>query len=49
MTGGGFYDPVVPLAVDQNGYGLRVPGIVISPYAKKGYIDKQTLSFDGLS
>jgi hypothetical protein len=32
--------------VDQNGYGLRVPGIVISPYAKRGYIDHQTLSFD---
>jgi phospholipase C len=43
---GGFYDHVVPLTVDQNGYGLRVPGIVISPYAKKGYIDSQTLSFD---
>ncbi|MGZ3608470.1 MAG: alkaline phosphatase family protein [Ktedonobacteraceae bacterium] len=24
----------------------RVPGIVISPYAKQGYIDHQTLSFD---
>jgi phospholipase C len=24
-----------------------VPGIVISPYAKKGVIDHQTLSFDG--
>jgi phospholipase C len=23
-----------------------VPGLVISPYAKKGYIDHQTLSFD---
>jgi phospholipase C len=23
-----------------------VPGIVISPYAKRGYIDHQTLSFD---
>jgi len=43
---GGFYDHVVPPTVDQNGYGLRVPGIVISPYAKKGYIDHQTLSFD---
>jgi phospholipase C len=43
---GGFYDHVVPPVVDQNGYGLRVPGIVISPYAKKGYIDHQTLSFD---
>jgi phospholipase C len=43
---GGFYDHVVPPKVDENGYGLRVPGIVISPYAKKGYIDHQTLSFD---
>ncbi len=43
---GGFYDNVVPPAVDQNGYGLRVAGIVISPYARRGYIDHQTLSFD---
>ena len=43
---GGFYDHVVPPTVDQNGYGLRVPGMVISPYAKQGFIDHQTLSFD---
>src|SRR5260370_26755011 len=44
---GGFYDHVVPpKAKDGLGYGLRVPGIVISPYAKKAYIDKQVLSFD---
>ncbi|MDP9332980.1 MAG: phospholipase [Actinomycetota bacterium] len=43
---GGFYDHVVPPVVDENGYGLRVPGIVISPYAKHGFIDHQTLSFD---
>ena len=43
---GGFYDNVVPPRVDENGYGLRVPGIVISPYAKRGYIDHQILSFD---
>ncbi|GAC1391209.1 MAG: hypothetical protein NVSMB46_02890 [Candidatus Saccharimonadales bacterium] len=43
---GGFYDHVVPPTVDQNGYGLRVPGIVISPYAKQGVIDHQTLSHD---
>jgi len=43
---GGFYDHVVPPKVDANGYGLRVPALVISPYAKKGYIDHQTLSFD---
>ena len=27
---GGFYDHVVPPQVDVNGYGLRVPGLVIS-------------------
>ena len=43
---GGFYDHVVPPTVDVNGYGLRVPAIVISPYAKRGLIDHQTLSFD---
>jgi len=43
---GGFYDHVVPPRLDENGYGLRVPGIVISPYARAGLIDHQTLSFD---
>jgi phospholipase C len=43
---GGFYDHVVPVKVDVNGYGLRVPGLVISPYARFGFIDHQTLSFD---
>jgi phospholipase C len=43
---GGFYDHVVPPTVDGAGYGLRVPGIVISPYARRGYIDHQTLSHD---
>ena len=43
---GGFYDNVVPPRVDQNGYGLRVPALIISPFAKKGYIDHQTLSSD---
>jgi hypothetical protein len=43
---GGFYDHVVPPVIDGAGYGLRVPGLVISPFAKRGYIDHQTLSFD---
>jgi phospholipase C len=43
---GGFYDHVVPPVVDGAGYGLRVPGLVISPYARPGFIDHQTLSFD---
>jgi phospholipase C len=43
---GGFYDHVVPPGIDQNGYGLRVPGILISPYSRASYIDHQTLSHD---
>jgi phospholipase C len=43
---GGYYDHVPPPKIDQNGYGLRVPAMVISPYAKRGFIDHQTLSFD---
>ena len=30
----------------RRGYGLRVPALVISPYAKSGLVDHQTLSFD---
>lgn len=50
---GGFYDHVVPPNVDQNdtqfhvqGFGLRVPGLLISAWARKGYIDHHVLSFD---
>jgi phospholipase C len=43
---GGYYDHVEPPQVDKVGYGIRVPGMLISPYAKTGYIDHQTLSFD---
>jgi phospholipase C len=37
-TGGGWYDHVPPPAVDKQGLGERVPLIVISPFAKPGYI-----------
>jgi phospholipase C len=43
---GGFYDHVRPPRVDLNGYGIRVPGMLISPWARAGLIDSQTLSFD---
>jgi len=43
---GGFYDNVAPPHVDGRGYGIRVPALVISPYARRGYIDHQRLSFD---
>jgi phospholipase C len=43
---GGFYDHVLPPTVNGQGLGLRVPGLVISPYARRGYIDHQVLSTD---
>jgi phospholipase C len=43
---GGFYDHVPPPRVDENGYGLRVPGLVISPWSRRGFVDHQVLSFD---
>jgi phospholipase C len=36
---GGFYDHVVPPRLDGETVGMRVPGLVISPFAKHGYID----------
>ncbi|HYG72069.1 MAG TPA: alkaline phosphatase family protein [Actinomycetota bacterium] len=43
---GGFYDHVEPPRVDLNGFGIRVPGLVISPWVRAGTIDSQTLTFD---
>ncbi len=43
---GGFYDNVRPPRIDKEGYGLRVPAFMVSPYARHGFIDHQTLSFD---
>ena len=35
---GGLYDPVAPPYEDYDGLGFRVPLLVISPYAKRGYV-----------
>ena len=43
---GGFYDHLKPPTVDAMGYGIRVPGILISPYARRGFIDSQRLTTD---
>ncbi len=45
---GGFYDHVPPPVVDAYGYGPRVPTIVISPFAKPGYISHQTYDFTSM-
>jgi len=36
---GGRWDHVAPPVVDRWGPGSRVPAIIISPYAKKGFVD----------
>ena len=40
---GGWYDHVPPPQVDKFGYGFRAPLLIISPYAKQGFVD-HTLS-----
>jgi phospholipase C len=50
---GGCYDHVAPPQVDQFALGPRVPLLIISPYAKAGYVSHtvydhtSVLKFDG--
>ncbi|MGQ0670221.1 MAG: alkaline phosphatase family protein [Actinomycetota bacterium] len=45
---GGFYDHVPPPQVDEFGFGIRVPLLVLSPYAKRGYVDHQLGEFSSI-
>ena len=45
---GGWYDHVRPPTVDRYGYGFRVPSLLVSPYAKHGAIDHETLDFTSI-
>ena len=45
---GGFYDHVPPPQVDAFGEGFRVPALVISPWAKHGFIDHTQYEFASL-
>lgn len=45
---GGFYDHVAPPRLDYLSLGIRVPTILISPYARKGYIDHHPQEFDSI-
>jgi phospholipase C len=45
---GGFYDHVPPPIVDAYGYGPRVPTLVISPYAKAGFVSHFTYDFTSM-
>lgn len=42
---GGWYDPVSPPQLDFRGLGMRVPCIVISPYAKAHYVSHTRYEF----
>lgn len=45
---GGYYDHVPPPTVDAYGLGPRVPMLIISPYAKRGYVSHTTYAFDSV-
>jgi phospholipase C len=45
---GGFYDHVLPQRVDIMGRGFRVPLMLISPYAKRGYVSHVTHEFGSI-
>jgi phospholipase C len=45
---GGWYDHVKPPKVDAHGYGFRVPALLVSAYARTGYIDHTQLDFTSI-
>lgn len=42
---GGFYDNVAPPQINYTSLGIRVPLIVVSPYAKRGYVSHTQYDF----
>jgi phospholipase C len=45
---GGWYDHVAPPQIDRMGLGFRVPLIVVSPYAKHGYVSHTQHEFGSI-
>ncbi len=45
---GGRWDQVNPPMIDQWGVGTRVPGIEVSPFARRGYVDHNQLETDSI-
>ncbi len=45
---GGFYDHIPPPQIDKYGLGFRMPTLIISPYAKPGYIDHTQYQFESM-
>ena len=46
--GGGFFDHVAPPQVDAYGMGMRVPTLIISPWAKRGHLSGQLYEHSSL-
>jgi phospholipase C len=46
---GGWYDHVPPPQVDPFGYGFRVPGFLVSSYAREGHIDSTVMDFSSIA
>lgn len=45
---GGWYDHVMPPVVDAYGYGPRVPALLVSPYARRGFVSHETHDFTSI-
>lgn len=45
---GGWYDHVPPPQVDEFGYGFRTAAVLVSPFAKEGYVDSETHDFTSI-
>jgi hypothetical protein len=45
---GGFYDHVPPPPIDKFGLSIRVPALIISPYARAGYVSHTTYEFSSI-
>jgi phospholipase C len=45
---GGFYDHVPPRQIDPFGFGIRVPMLLISPYARDGFVSQELGEFSSV-
>jgi phospholipase C len=45
---GGYYDHVPPVPLDDFGLGIRVPTLILSPYAKRGFVDSTMYEFSSV-
>jgi phospholipase C len=45
---GGWYDHVEPPQVDEFGYGMRVPALLVGPHVKRGVVDSTVLDYTSI-